>query len=218
MTRSQQGVREVLDQHDLLFSVGGDLFTLVAAVEDRADAAGPAAHPSRHRPLADRQELSGAGRHLRRPQGARCPTSPRRVRERMTRRRARPRRASAAEVRERRHQGRARGVPRQGARARRQDAGAAARAARSDRRDAAEGRGGDRGGAVVGARRALADQQRRPAELLRAARRRHRLGPAGGDRRQARAARPAGGRADRRRQRACTRCRRCGPPRTTGCR
>jgi benzoylformate decarboxylase len=27
MTRSQQGVREVLDNHDLLFSVGGDLFT-----------------------------------------------------------------------------------------------------------------------------------------------------------------------------------------------
>jgi benzoylformate decarboxylase len=27
MTRSQQGVRQVLDQHDLLFSVGGDLFT-----------------------------------------------------------------------------------------------------------------------------------------------------------------------------------------------
>jgi benzoylformate decarboxylase len=27
MTRSQAGVREVLDQHDLLFSVGGDLFT-----------------------------------------------------------------------------------------------------------------------------------------------------------------------------------------------
>jgi benzoylformate decarboxylase len=27
MTRSQQGVREVLDKHDLLFSVGGDLFT-----------------------------------------------------------------------------------------------------------------------------------------------------------------------------------------------
>ncbi len=27
MTRSQPGVREVLDQHDLLFSVGGDLFT-----------------------------------------------------------------------------------------------------------------------------------------------------------------------------------------------
>src|SRR5712671_76926 len=27
MTRSQQGVREVLDRHDLLFSVGGDLFT-----------------------------------------------------------------------------------------------------------------------------------------------------------------------------------------------
>jgi benzoylformate decarboxylase len=28
MTRSQAGVREVLDKHDLLFSVGGDLFTL----------------------------------------------------------------------------------------------------------------------------------------------------------------------------------------------
>jgi benzoylformate decarboxylase len=27
MTRSQQGVREVLDKHDVLFSVGGDLFT-----------------------------------------------------------------------------------------------------------------------------------------------------------------------------------------------
>jgi benzoylformate decarboxylase len=27
MTRSQQGVREVLDKHDLLFSVGGDMFT-----------------------------------------------------------------------------------------------------------------------------------------------------------------------------------------------
>jgi benzoylformate decarboxylase len=27
MTRSQQGVREVLDNHDLLFSVGGDMFT-----------------------------------------------------------------------------------------------------------------------------------------------------------------------------------------------
>ena len=42
---------------------------LVAAVEDRADAAGHAAHPSRHRPLADRQELSGAGRHPRRSEG-----------------------------------------------------------------------------------------------------------------------------------------------------
>ena len=42
---------------------------LVAAVEDQADAAGHAAHPSRHRPLADRQELSGAGRHPRRSEG-----------------------------------------------------------------------------------------------------------------------------------------------------
>ena len=43
-----------------------------------------------------------------------------------------------------------------------------------------------------------------PQSYLRAARRRHRLGPAGGDRRQARAARPPGGRADRRRQRIYT--------------
>src|ERR1700709_2892376 len=27
MTRSQQGAREALDNHDLLFSVGGDMFT-----------------------------------------------------------------------------------------------------------------------------------------------------------------------------------------------
>ena len=49
-------------------------------------------------------------------------------------------------------------------------------------------------GLLRGARRALADQQRRRAELLCAARRRHRLGPAGRDRRQAGAARPGGGR------------------------
>ena len=39
---------------------------LVAAVENQSDAAGAAADPPRHRPLADRQELSGPGRHLRR--------------------------------------------------------------------------------------------------------------------------------------------------------
>ena len=47
----------------------------------------------------------------------------------------------------------------------------------------------------------IADQQRRPQSFFGAARRRHRLGPAGRDRRQARAAGPAGGGADRRRQR-----------------
>ena len=54
------------------------------------------------------------------------------------------------------------------------------------------------------------------AELLRPARRRHRLGLAGRDRRQARAARPAGGGAHRRRQRHVHGARRCGPRRTTG--
>ena len=65
---------------------------------------------------------------------------------------------------------------------------------------------------------AHADQQRRRAELLRPARRRHRLGTAGGDRRQAGAARPAGGGADRRRQRHVHDAGACGPRRITGCR
>ena len=68
------------------------------------------------------------------------------------------------------------------------------------------------------ARHPLADQQRRRAELLRPARRRHRLGIAGGDRRQGRAARPAGGGARSATAAPCTRCRRCGPRRVTGCR
>ena len=42
---------------------------LVAAVEGQADPARHAADPSRHRPMADRQELSGRGRHSRRSQG-----------------------------------------------------------------------------------------------------------------------------------------------------
>ncbi len=50
-------------------------------------------------------------------------------------------------------------------------------------------------------RHPLAHPQRRSAEFFRPARRRHRLGPAGGDRRQARSARPAGRGARRRRQR-----------------
>ena len=42
---------------------------LVAAIACRSVAAGAAAHPSRHRSVADRQELSGAGRDPRRSQG-----------------------------------------------------------------------------------------------------------------------------------------------------
>ena len=58
-----------------------------------------------------------------------------------------------------------------------------------------------RGSGVLGRRPAPVTAQRRRAEFLRLARRRHRLGPAGGDRRQARFAGPPGGGADRRRQR-----------------
>ena len=39
ITRSQAGVREVLDRHDLLFSVGGDLFTWSLPSKVEADAA-----------------------------------------------------------------------------------------------------------------------------------------------------------------------------------
>ena len=42
---------------------------LVAAVAHRSVAGGPAAHSSRHRSVADRQELSGAGRDPRRSEG-----------------------------------------------------------------------------------------------------------------------------------------------------
>ncbi len=53
---------------------------LVAAVEGQADAARHAAHPSRHRPVADRQELSGARSASSAIPRRRCPTSPRRCR------------------------------------------------------------------------------------------------------------------------------------------
>ena len=166
MTRSQPGVREVLDRHDLLFSVGGDMFTWSLPSKIKPMPPGmPLIHldtdpwqigknyPAEVGILGDpkatlaRHHRRGAAAHDRRRQD-RAPT---RVCKRDDRRR----------------QERARRAARQGARAGRQDAGAAARAARGDRRDAAEGRGGDRGNPVVGAGRALADQQRRRAELLR---------------------------------------------------
>ena len=206
---------KMLDQYDLLFSVGGDLFTLSLPSTDRPDAARPAAHPSRHRPLGDRQELSGAGRHLRRSQGDA----------------ARHHRGGA-----RAHDG---GAQRAAARERLQAASDAI-AWPSARRCKAKARALagktpvqplallEAIGAMLpkdavvieevlssapGIRSLINSDD--PQSFFGAARRRHRLGPAGGDRRQARAARPAGGGAHRRRQRACTPCRRCGPPRTT---
>ena len=100
---------------------------LVAAVADRSVADGSAAHPSRHRSVADRQELSGEGRDPRRSEGDAA-------RHHRGRRRAHDgereeRRERAAQIRGRRHQERPRGVSRQGPRHGRQDAGAAAGAA-----------------------------------------------------------------------------------------
>ena len=68
------------------------------------------------------------------------------------------------------------------------------------RRRAAGRRGGCGRNHILGCGFAAAAAQQRSAELLWFARRRHRLGPAGGDRREAGAAAPAGRGADRRRQ------------------
>ena len=213
VTRLAPAVRQMLDQHDVLFSVGADLFTLSLPSDvDPMPPGIPLIHldidpweigknyPPKVAILGDPKatlpELTAAVRE-RMSSGARGAA------------RDRLKTASDAIAAERD------GAHREGARARRRDAGAAARAAARHRRDAAEGRGRDRGGALVGARHPPAHPQRRSAELFRPARRRHRLGPAGGDRRQARAAGPAGGRRSSATAARCTPSRRCGPRRTT---
>ena len=121
----------------------------VAAVRRRPDAARHRAHSSRYRSVGDRQELSAQGRDPRRSERHAARSHRRRARtdERgRTRHGARP-----AQDRERRDCRRADRLEDEGKEPRGCHAGAAARAAPRDRRDAAEGRGGDRGGAVVGA-------------------------------------------------------------------
>src|SRR5437764_1016856 len=110
------------------------------------------------------------------------------------------------------HRQRARGARGESPRAGASNAGATAGAAARDRADAAEGCGRHRGGPLLGARYPAAHPQRRPAELFRLARRRHRLGAACRDRRQARLARSAGARSHRRWQRPLY------LPRTVDCR
>ena len=97
---------------------------LVVAVENRSLADGPAAHSSGHRPLADRQELSGQGRDPRRSEGDLA--GHHRGRRHTYDRERQERCCSAAEIRDRDDQKRSRRVPRQGPRHGRQDAGAAA--------------------------------------------------------------------------------------------
>ena len=199
LVRTAPGTRQVLEQHDVLFSVGGDLFTLSL--------------PSPVDPMPKELRLIHLdidpweiGKNyppevaIMGDPKATLPEITAVVRERMSsgaRGAARERLQAASEasrVDRENLVGKARALA---------DAVAdpAARAAARHRRHAAEGRGGGGGGAVVGARHPPAHPQRRSAELFRPARRRHRLGPAGGDRRQARPAGPPGDRADRRRQR-----------------
>ena len=127
MTRSQAGVREVLDKHDLVFSVGGDLFTwsLTSPIDPW-----PKGLPLIHldtdpwqigknypAQVGDPRRSQGdaAGYHFGRDVAHEC--------------RCQERRHGAAHIRYRDHQERPRGVSRQGTRARRQDAGRAAGAA-----------------------------------------------------------------------------------------
>ena len=199
MVRLAPDVRKVLDQYDVLFSVGADLFTL--SLPSDVDPMPPGIklihldidpweigknYPPKVAILGDPK--------------ATLPDLTAAVRERMTsgaRGAARDRLKSASDaIAAEREALKAKARAQAGA-----IAGAAAGAAACHRRDAAEGRGGDRGGALLGAGHPAAHPQRRSAELFRPARRRHRLGPAGDDRREARAAGPAGGRAHRRRQR-----------------
>ena len=193
MARSQTAMRKIFDQHDVLFSVGADLFALSLPSDVEPMPPDLQDDPPRHRPVGARQELSGRGRDPRRPEGdaARADRGDRAPR---CRRQRKAPRSDRLKSRERSDQGRAREAASAREVARRRNADAAARADPRDRRDPAEGRRGGRRDRVVERRPAPARQERRSAELLRPARRRHRLGPAGLDRRQARAARPAGGR------------------------
>ena len=127
MVRSQAGVREVLDQHDLVFSVGGDLFTWSLPSDiDPWPAGLPLIHLDTD-PVADRQELSGASRDPRRPESDAARDH--RGRRRAHDSRRQKRRGRAAQIDDREDQTGPRRVSRQGPRACRQDAGAAAGAA-----------------------------------------------------------------------------------------
>ena len=200
MARLRAAIREVLEQHDVLFSVGGDLFTLSLPSD---------VEPMPRRICRWSTSTSIPGSSARTTRRGRDP------------RRSEGDPAGAHRGAARAHDRAARAAPRaSGSTAARGDA-RRARGARAPRRARRRGETPMQPMALLaaigemlppdavvvdetissGARPALAHAQRRSAELLRPARRRHRLGPAGRDRRQAGAARPAGGGADRRRQR-----------------
>ena len=78
MTRMQEPIRKVLEQYDVLFSVGGDLFTLSLPSDIDPMPDGPHAGPPRQRSVGARQELSAESRDPRRSEGHACRKSPRR--------------------------------------------------------------------------------------------------------------------------------------------
>jgi len=179
MTRMQGPIRKILEQYDVLFSAGGDLFTLSL--------------PSDIEPMPEGLTLI----HLDNDPWELGKNYPPQVAILGDPKTTLPDITEA--VRNSMSSG-ARGAARE-----RLDAGAksgaAARASQCDRRDAAERRGRHRRDDFVRYRHPLAHSQRRSAKLLRLAWRRHRLGLAGGARRQARVA--ASARASARRRRQC---------------
>ena len=144
-------VRQVLDQHDLLFSVGGDLFTLSLPSDDRADAAGHArSSTSTPIPGSSARTIPAEVAILGDPK-ATLPELTAAIESAMTERRARRARASGSRPPATRRSREARRAQGQGqARSRAQVAGAAAGAAAT--RSATmlpQRRGRDRGGALV---------------------------------------------------------------------
>ena len=139
----QGPIRKILEQYDVLFSVGGDLFTLSLPSDIEPMPNGPDAHPSRQRSVGARQELSAEGRDPRRSEGDAAGDHQGAARAH-DRRRAR-RGARAARRREGGDARRARGAQGQGARAWRTSTPVQPLALLArDRRDAAEGRRRDR--------------------------------------------------------------------------
>ena len=106
------GTRKLLEQHDVLFSVGADLFTLSLPSDDRSDAARHRAHSSRRRSLGDRQELSAQGGDPRRSQGHAAGAHRRRARAHVERRQGRGARPAQDRKRRRRRRARRRCTPR----------------------------------------------------------------------------------------------------------
>ena len=199
MPRLAPGLRAILQQHDLLFSVGGDLFTLSLPSEVEPMPEGLAIIHLDTDPWELGKNYAAQRGDPRRPQGDTAGTHS--AAARAHGQRAASTGADAARCRTHRHRRRAGHAPRQGARRGGQDADPAAGAVAGDGRDAAARHGGGRGGALLRAGLAPVAAQRRSAELLRLARRRHRLGPPRSHRRQAGVAAAAGGGAGRRWQR-----------------